>query len=127
MMREGVVPVATAVAALALLPFLPHGPEPVMVDNPAIRDAGQFALEHEETGSRVAWRNGASGPSGTLTPLKVFRDADGQWRRDYVGRGPGAAGASRHPACREPAAHWRLRRLGPQVAASPAAEHDGPD
>lgn len=118
MMRwEGFVPVTTAVAALALLLVLPQDPEPEPIETAGVRDAGQFALEHGESGAAVIWDDGGSGLAGMLTPLKVFRNAEGEWCRHYVLRVDGAEAVSR-TACREADGQWRLQDAEPQVAAT---------
>lgn len=79
------MPVATAVVALTVLAVLPRQQPPTVLDgNPAVADAGQFALELEKPGSRVTWGDDATGVSGQLMPLKVFRNADGDWCRNYL-------------------------------------------
>jgi surface antigen len=41
------------------------------------------ALDRSISGQSVAWRNPASGSTGTVTPLRTFQAADGRWCREY--------------------------------------------
>ncbi len=45
--------------------------------------AVQEALETRVSGKAVAWRNGFSGNSGSITPIRTFRNKTGQYCREY--------------------------------------------
>lgn len=113
---EGFAPAATAVAALALLVVLPQEPTATL-DNPAVHEAGQFALELEETGSKIGWDDSDSGLSGLVMPLKVFRSTDGTWCRHYIITVQNDATPTMvsRTACRQADGNWR-------AAAGPPAQ-----
>lgn len=72
---------------------------------------GQSALELANSGTQVRWDDSASGASGSITPLRVFRTADGQWCRRFVltvagGRDPGVFNRI---ACRHADGEWQLQ------------------
>jgi anti-sigma factor RsiW len=72
------------------------------------------ALEKQLSGVPVAWRNPESGSSGQVEPVRTFRNAAGQWCREYVletdVRLGGARSETRRAiACREPEGRWRTR------------------
>jgi surface antigen len=41
------------------------------------------ALQSSPDGTPVTWNNPATGHSGSVTPLRTYRNAAGQWCRDY--------------------------------------------
>lgn len=78
--------VATVTAAVALLVLvaLPRAQPAFELGNEAVRQAGQTALELGNSGTPVNWDDSVSGLSGSVMPLRVFRNAEGQWCRRFV-------------------------------------------
>ena len=75
------------------------------------------ALDRRVSGQAVSWSNPASGSSGTITPTRTFRSADGRWCREYrqrLERG-GTAELRTGIACRE-ADRWRMELERPGSA-----------
>lgn len=109
----------TAGVALLVLALMPRERPPIDLDNEAVRQAGQVALELGNSGTAVSWDDNASGLSGSIMPLRVFRNAEGQWCRRFVITIEG----SRNPtvlnrtACRRLDGEWQtLSDPGHQVA-----------
>lgn len=101
---EGLAPV-TAAAALVLLAFLPDDPAITTTEMTAVGNVGSYALELGETGSRMSWD--ASGVSGMVMPLGVFRSADGDWCRHYVVSVDDDDTVLSRTACRQGDGQWR--------------------
>lgn len=118
---DGVATMTAVVAlmVLAVLAVLPQGKPALELGNDAVRQAGQAALELGNSGTLVTWDDSTSGLSGSVMPLRVFRNADGQWCRRFVI----TVGGSRDPtvwnrtACRRVDGEWQvLAEPGHQVA-----------
>ena len=77
------------------------------------------ALERRLSGETAAWQNAHSGSSGTVTPVRTFRNVNGQWCREY--REEVNLAEERHVrsaiACRSSEGQWRTRVI--------AVEHRG--
>ncbi len=118
---NGLAPV-TAGAALLVLALLPQKPVEISLDTPAIHEAGAIALEHEASGDAVAWDDDATGLSGRVVPLRVFRSDGGAWCRHYivtVDEPDGAPAVISRTACRGADGHWHTIGDGaraPQIA-----------
>lgn len=105
---EGLAPVTAGIALLVLV-FLPQKQMTINLESPAVHDAGQIALEMQESGSQVSWDDSNSGLSGVIMPLRVFRDERGHWCRHYiltVDGGDRPESISR-TACRHADGQWR--------------------
>ncbi len=74
------------------------------------QQTAQKSLERAPTGTRSSWNNPDSGHSGTFTPVRTFRTAQGQDCREYEttvtidGRTETVYGI----ACREAGGNWTL-------------------
>ena len=68
----------------------------------------QKALESSPDGERLGWKNGATGRSGGITPLRTYVTAGGYYCRTYQEELRGADGADRfrHEACRNEDGAW---------------------
>jgi len=70
----------------------------------------QDSLEYNQTGQAKAWRNPDSGHSGTLTPTRTYRTAEGQSCRDFETTiyvdGKQETGKGR--ACRQADGTWQI-------------------
>jgi len=80
-------------------------------DRAMARAAFDDALENKRVGEQALWRNRDSGNSGTMTPTRVFQDAQGHPCRDvehifeyerHIDRAVGAA-------CRQPDGTWVMQ------------------
>lgn len=71
------------------------------------------ALERHLSGETVAWRNVQSGSSGSVTPVRTFRNANGEWCREYREEVNLAEEyrARRAIACRSSEGRWRTRLI----------------
>lgn len=69
------------------------------------------ALEKQVSGVTVDWRNPHSGSYGKVTPVRTFRNADGQWCREYSTASwlDDREESRRAIACREADGMWRTR------------------
>jgi len=73
-------------------------------------EAAQKALESAPTGKPVAWHNPDSGHAGTVTPVKIYQAASGNYCREYEtsvtidGKQEKAFGK----ACRQPDGSWQI-------------------
>lgn len=70
------------------------------------------ALESRTKGQSLTWFNPANRHSGSVTPLRTFRHASGEWCRDYreqlyIGK---ASQQWQDTACRDQAGRWRPLR-----------------
>jgi surface antigen len=100
----------TAAVALVVLAVMPRE-RPADLESQAMRQAGQAALELGNSGTQVHWDDMVTGASGSITPLRVFRTADGQWCRRLVltvaaGRDPSVFNRT---ACRRTDGEWQLQ------------------
>lgn len=80
-------------------------------DEKVIEAAVSRALEKQLSGVPIEWTSRESGSRGSITPVRTFRNSDGQWCREYhetVERG-GAIETRRAIACREDEGQWRRR------------------
>lgn len=74
------------------------------------QQAAADALENAPTGATSNWTNPDSGNSGTITPVRTYQTAQGQYCREYqqtvtvAGQTQQAYGT----ACREPDGTWRI-------------------
>ena len=102
-----------AVAAGTLLGSLAGSEIGKSLDNAdriAMQQATQKSLEATPSGNSVSWRNPDSGHSGTVTPQPSYKNATGQYCREYEqtisveGRTETAVGA----ACRQPNGSWKI-------------------
>lgn len=78
-------------------------------DRQAFELALQQALETQLSGTSVAWQG--TDANGTITPIRTFKSADGQWCREYlIESAAGAAAERQHAiACRTPEGGWKTR------------------
>jgi len=72
--------------------------------------AAAQALEAVPSGHSVAWQNPDSGNTGTVTPVKTYQTATGQYCREYTQTI--TIGGEKHKsygtACRESDGSWRI-------------------
>jgi surface antigen len=80
-------------------------------DQKMLAEAVTQALERQVSGAALEWRNPRSGSRGAVTPVRTFRNADGQWCREYIETATiGERDESwRGIACRDTAGAWRER------------------
>jgi len=74
--------------------------------------AAQRGLESLRAGTASNWRNPGNGNTGTFTPVRTWRTAQGNWCRDFR-HSVTIQGATRHgngTACRRGAGHWSVMR-----------------
>lgn len=80
--------------------------------------AVQHALEHDPSGSGIAWSEVGGPASGIVIPLGTERSSRYGWCRDYEERI--FAGGTIHPlvgiACREPGRRWLVLDIRPVAA-----------
>lgn len=72
--------------------------------------AGSNAFESARSGQSIAWNNPDSGHYGTVTPMRTFEQAPGQYCREYqqtVNVG-GQQQSSYGTACRMPDGSWKV-------------------
>lgn len=70
----------------------------------------QVALEGAVSGRSLSWKNTASGASGTITPLKTWKNDQGDFCRSYSEKYTLASGRTvshRGVACRMKNAVWK--------------------
>ncbi len=81
-------------------------------DRRMMQESAQYALERNRTDQPSEWRNPDSGHYGTITPKRTYREAEGQYCREYQqtviigGREEQAYGR----ACRQPDGSWKIVR-----------------
>ena len=79
-------------------------------DREKAHTAAAQALEAVPSGHSVAWQNPDSGNTGTVTPVKTYQTATGQYCREYTQTI--TIGGERHKsygtACRESDGSWRI-------------------
>jgi surface antigen len=80
-------------------------------DRKMLADAVTQALERQVSGAALEWRNPQSGNRGAVTPVRTFRNADGQWCREYAETATFGERVEnwRGIACRDTAGAWRDR------------------
>lgn len=104
---------ATGIAAGVLLGGLLGGATGSMLDSQDKRTAAattQQALESKPSGTTTAWNNPDSGNSGTVTPVRTYQSASGQYCREFeetvtIG---GKPQKSYGTACRQPDGSWQI-------------------
>ena len=74
------------------------------------QQTAQHALETAPSGTTSSWRNPDTGHSGTFTPEKTYKAADGDDCRDFTSTVTiqGRAETMRGQACRQPDGTWRI-------------------
>ena len=88
--------------------------EMVRLADKQAKEAALFeALEKNISGRTVAWENPDSGRSGSITPVRTFKNRQGQWCREYAASEVlGADEVSRRAiACRLPEGVWNTRMV----------------
>ena len=80
-------------------------------DRKMLAEAVTQALERQVSGAALEWRNPQSGNRGAVTPVRTFRNADGQWCREYAETTTlGERVETWHGiACRDTGGSWRDR------------------
>ncbi len=83
-------------------------------DRALIQSALVTALEKHLSGVPATWRNPQSGSSGRVEPVRTFRNAGGQWCREYILEAALRAGDARHEfrraiACRNAEGRWTTK------------------
>lgn len=104
---------ATGIAAGVLLGGLVGGAAGSALDDQDRRTAAtttQRALNNQPAGTTTAWRNPDSGNSGTVTPVRTYQTATGQYCREFeqtvtIG---GTPQRSYGTACRQPDGTWQI-------------------
>jgi surface antigen len=79
-------------------------------DRRQAQSAATHALETSPSGKSVAWRNPDTGNTGSVTPVRTYQTATGQYCREYTQTI--TIGGEKHQsygtACREPDGSWRV-------------------
>ena len=104
---------ATGIAAGVLLGGLLGGATGSYLDDQDRRTAAattQQALNDKPSGTTTAWRNPDSGNSGSVTPVRTYQTATGQYCREFeqtvtIG---GKPQKSYGTACRQPDGSWQI-------------------
>jgi surface antigen len=103
----------TAIAAVTILGGLlggAIGERLDAADRQRANAAAAQALEAVPSGQSVTWRNPDSGNAGTVTPVRTYQTATGQYCREYTQTIN--VGGERHQsygtACRQPDGTWRI-------------------
>lgn len=115
MVRGDTTGIAVAAAALVLVAGSwsierAAAPSVRLGDRPGLARASGMALETEQVGQTVIWRDQLAGVTAAITPARAFRDGSGRWCRPYDlelaadGRLP--LPPSHHVACREVSGTW---------------------
>lgn len=103
----------TGIAAGVLLGGLAGGALGSALDAQDRRIAAQsqqHALETAPAGTATSWQNPDSGNAGTVTPIRTYQNASGQYCREFqqtitIG---GQQEQSYGTACRQPDGSWRI-------------------
>jgi surface antigen len=79
-------------------------------DKEMAAQASQKALESGQSGKAVAWKNPDTGNSGSLTPVRTYQAASGQYCREYtqtvtIDNRPQQSYGT---ACRQPDGSWKI-------------------
>jgi len=88
--------------------------ELVRLADKQVKEAALYeALEKNISGRTVAWENPDSGRSGSITPVRTFKNRQGQWCREYAAsEALGNDQDSRRAiACRQPEGIWNTRMV----------------
>ncbi|OGQ01088.1 MAG: hypothetical protein A2Z40_01565 [Deltaproteobacteria bacterium RBG_19FT_COMBO_60_16] len=79
-------------------------------DRMAMENTAQEALEYSRTDHPRTWRNPDSGHSGSFTPKRTYREANGRYCREYTQTV--MIGGEEHQAygtaCRQPDGAWKI-------------------
>lgn len=79
-------------------------------DRVEMERTAQYSLEHNRTDEPGSWRNPDSGHSGSITPKKTYRTAEGRYCREY--QQTVIIGGEEHQAygtaCRQPDGTWKI-------------------
>ena len=79
-------------------------------DQQMMERTAQQSLEYNQTNQSAAWRNPASGHSGTITPTRTYREPEGRYCREHTQTV--MFGGERHNAygraCRRPDGTWQI-------------------
>jgi surface antigen len=79
-------------------------------DRRQAQSAATHALETSPSGKSIAWRNPDTGNTGSVTPVRTYQTATGQYCREYTQTI--TIGGEKHQsygtACREPDGSWRV-------------------
>ncbi len=73
-------------------------------------DTSQRALETAQPGQSLPWKNAQTGNSGTVTPKAYYKNADGDYCREYT-QSIVVGGKKQHAfgtACRQPDGSWKI-------------------
>lgn len=102
-----------AIAGAVILGGLTGGLIGHLVDNhdkELAAKSAQNALETAPSGTTVAWKNPDNGHSGTVTPVKTYQNANGQYCREYTQTVTieGKPEQSYGTACRQPDGAWKI-------------------
>ena len=104
---------ATGIAAGTILGVLiggAIGDRMDAADRRQAQSAATHALETSPSGRSVAWRNPDTGNTGSVTPVRTYQNATGQYCREYTQTI--TIGGEKHQsygtACREPDGSWRV-------------------
>jgi surface antigen len=79
-------------------------------DRLAMENTAHQALEYNRTSQTATWRNPDSGHSGTVTPVRTYKEPSGRYCREYTqtvligGEEQKAYGT----ACRQPDGSWKI-------------------
>lgn len=79
-------------------------------DRAAMASSTSTALEQNPVGQPASWRNPDSGNYGTVTPVRTYQEASGQYCREYeqtIVVGGERQSAYGH-ACRQPDGSWKI-------------------
>ncbi|MSO70100.1 MAG: hypothetical protein EXQ98_07485 [Alphaproteobacteria bacterium] len=85
--------------------------DPIVLDGQTHVLALNEALEKQISEQSVAWHNPQSGNRGSVTPIRTFKSATGEWCREYAYDVPAASGTEtlHAVACRAPEGRWQNR------------------
>lgn len=85
--------------------------EQLAADRQAFEDVIALALEQRLSGETVDWENPTSGNRGAITPVRTFRNANGQWCREYREEASLGLDLRSHSAiaCRTADGEWQTR------------------
>jgi surface antigen len=79
-------------------------------DRLAMENTANQALEYNRTEQTATWRNPDSGHSGTITPVRTYKEPSGRYCREYTQTV--LIGGEEHKAygtaCRKPDGQWEI-------------------
>ena len=83
----------------------------IQADQQAFAETVALALESHLSGDVVHWHSPQSDSSGSVTPIRTFRNVGGEWCREYREEAvfAGEQRAQRAIACRSAEGQWRTR------------------